>query len=548
MENLEESNPLLKILKLTKFAVTDSVVHGANLLTYNLSLEPFMQSMNDIGPDNCVLPEKLVKYKVCTQNKFRSKEHIFDDDNLRSICTGDIECLEREIKDMDRVLMEKRKVNQLMRNEISWSTEDCIPKAESQLSTETRTIEANLANFIELNEELNTHNKTLHQHKQRILDNLTSAYPNPIGNSSDAMYCTFDYENSLSHLMQRMNTDFNVLCKYINSTSTHTSNYVDLECDIELLGKSIPSLKTKLEEAKSKNFASEKCAAKLMDLKKHLARGTFKWNMFNNQVSSTQQLRTEINCVLLKIQDTHIAQSARCTQSALRTLYSIRVNSLDSRITLLNSLATGMSCMLSVKHLLVLLIEMERDWMNQQCSLVYDVHGELKTVYSSLCKQEMNLKQLLKSDTSSQNNDTSESTAQQYGKQLIGQYIRLEDDDTLDTAVNVLNERIQLEKERVKQEYCMSSLYRKLAPLRQRIKCQSNTIYSGPTPVPVLPLREHNEIVLTKNMHLNKLKAHYEQLLKDIQNKRSEVQTSNVVNHHSLLNDSGIDSRNNFSL
>ncbi|KAL1463635.1 hypothetical protein WDU94_015372 [Cyamophila willieti] len=528
MENLEKSNPLLELLRLTKFEVTDSIVQGANLLMNNPSMEPFMQSLKNIGPENCVLPEKLIKYKVCKQNKFRS--NIKHNVNLRPIGFGDIECLEREIQEKDRVLMEKRKVLQSMRNETTSLSEDFIPKAETKLSTENRTIEVNLANFIELNEELNTQNRILHDNKQLMLNNLNKSDSSNEENSSDAMFCTFDFESSLHHLMQRMNTDFNVLCKFVNSNCNRSSNDVGLEFDIELLGNSISSLKTKLDEVKAENYASEKCAAKLMGLRKHLVNGTFKLNMFNNQVSSTQQLRTELNSVLLQIEDKHTAQSARCTQSALRTLYSIRVSSLDSRITFLNDLATGMTCTLSFKHLLILLIEMEREWISQQCSLLDDVYEELDTVNSSLSKQEINLKHLLKADSSSKNKNSSESTAQVYGKELIGQYIRLAPDDTLDTAVNLLQERIRMEKERVKQEYCISSVYEKLAPLRQKIQAQANTIYSGPTSVPIFPYRELNELVLTKTLRLNKLKAHYEQLLRDIETKRSEVQTeTNVI-------------------
>ncbi|XP_008483774.1 uncharacterized protein LOC103520456 [Diaphorina citri] len=277
MENHEKSNPILKILKHTKFGITDSIVQGTNLLTYSSHLGSFIQSLKDIGVDNCVLPEKLVKYKVCKQNNFRPKnENIFDDVLLRPISSGDIECLEREIQDSDRVLMEKRKVLQSLRNDTSHIQDKVIPKAEAELKCHTRKIEIDLANFIELNVQLNTQYNVLNQSKHKLLEILTPESNE--GNRGDSMYFTYDFESALFHLLQRMNTDFNVLCKYVNSTSHLDCNDGRLEFDIELLGNSLSALRSKLETTKAINHANEKREEKLHTIKRQLEKGSFKFN------------------------------------------------------------------------------------------------------------------------------------------------------------------------------------------------------------------------------------------------------------------------------
>lgn len=278
MENLEKSNPVLRILKNTKFGITESIIRGSNMLTYSSSLQPFIDSLKDIGIDNCLLPEKVIKYKVCCQNNFKSKsKQIFDDVELKPISSSDIECLEREIQDSDQVLAEKKKVLQLLRNDLVQLQEDVIPKAEVGLKSQTRKIEVNLANFIELNNQLNSQYNALNESKQKLLQTISSK--NNEVNQDDTMYHKYDFESSLFHLLQRMNTDFNILCKYLNSSTTQTGSNVDLEFDIELIGKSLSHLRTDIEKTKCKHYAQERCEEKLLIVKEQLEKGVFKFNM-----------------------------------------------------------------------------------------------------------------------------------------------------------------------------------------------------------------------------------------------------------------------------
>ncbi|KAI5711118.1 hypothetical protein M8J75_014222 [Diaphorina citri] len=548
MENHEKSNPILKILKHTKFGITDSIVQGTNLLTYSSHLGSFIQSLKDIGVDNCVLPEKLVKYKVCKQNNFRPKnENIFDDVLLRPISSGDIECLEREIQDTDRVLMEKRKVLQSLRSDTSHIQDKVIPKAEAELKCHTRKIEIDLANFIELNVQLNTQYNVLNQSKHKLLEILTPESNE--GNRGDSMYFTYDFESALFHLLQRMNTDFNVLCKYVNSTSHLDCNDGRLEFDIELLGNSLSALRSKLETTKAINHANEKREEKLHTIKRQLEKGSFKFNRLESsgiKHTSSQQLGIELRTAWSKVEAKHSAQIHRTTGPALRQFYHIQTLSLDSRITLLHGLSSGVSCVLSFKLLLSLLVELERDKYTTLFELLYETHGKFDTLYNALMKQETKLKQIMSEDLRGRGSELVH-TAQSYAIQLIGQQIRLEDNISLDEAMGKLEHKVQCEKERIQQEYSVEAVYRKLAPLRQRIKDKQLDIYSGPTQVPMFPYRQHNEAVISRNLQLSKLKVEYENLLRDIRSRNSEV-TNPIISiqskHQSMQSDSGIESHN----
>lgn len=82
---------------------------------------------------------------------------------------------------------------------------------------------------------------------------------------------------------------------------------------------------------------------------------------------------------------------------------------------------------------------------------------------------------------------------------------------------------------------------------RQRIKDKQLDIYSGPTQVPMFPYRQHNEAVISRNLQLSKLKVEYENLLRDIRSRNSEV-TNPIISiqskHQSMQSDSGIESHN----
>lgn len=515
MENLEKSCPVLRLLKHTKFGITDSIVQGTNRFQYNSTMVQFVESIKDITTENCLLPEKLVKFKVCEQNNFlsKSKPHL-DNINLKPITSINIKSLEREIQDTNNVLAEKRNVLQSLKYELAVLQGEVIPKVEEESKSQTRKIEQTLADFMELNNRLNSQYNILNESTQNVLSQTT-------GGDDDALYHRYNFHEPLFLLMQRMCTDFNVVCKYLNSTNTRPCGSWDLELDIELIGRSLPQMRTRLEMIKCNNYAHVKCEEKYTTVKQQLEKGTFKLNMLETTryFKSLSHMNSDLAAAWRKISDKHSAQTTASINSAYHRLCNIQLSGLQSVIPLLNSLNDGMKCMQSVNFLLLLLVHLEKDSYEFLFSLLSRTHGDFNQLYTALIKQESKLKDIL-GESSNQNKDM-ETSAQLYARQLIAENIRSSiKNENLELTLGDVEKNLQQERQKLQREYNVENVYGKLAALRQRMEQKSALIYSGPTRVPMLPYEQHNQLIYSRTLRLAEVKSEYVNLQRDIQGGR----------------------------